>query len=78
MNGIRFRLQRRPIGWAPTDEEIAEHGLDLQVVAELRADAENPQPKPELPTGRRIERAELAPLEADDQTPEQLSLPSFC
>ncbi|MER6559750.1 hypothetical protein ABT300_18850 [Streptomyces sp. NPDC001027] len=78
VNGIRSAFQRRPVGWVPTGEEIAEHGLDPEVVAELRADAENPKPKPDLPTGRRVERAELPPLEADAQTPEQLSLPSFC
>ncbi|MER6632234.1 hypothetical protein ABT301_29140 [Streptomyces sp. NPDC000987] len=74
VNGIRFRFSRRPAGWVPTAEEIAEHGLDPEVVAELREDAERPQPKPELPRGKAPEREELPPLEADDQTPEQLSL----
>jgi hypothetical protein len=30
---------KRPRGWAPTDEDVAAHGLDPEVVAELRAEA---------------------------------------
>ncbi|MGW4731798.1 hypothetical protein ACWEQC_21990 [Streptomyces shenzhenensis] len=74
VNGVRFRLQRRPAGWVPTAEEIEEHRLDPELVAELRADAENPQPKPELPSTRVAPREELPPLEADGETPEQLGL----
>ncbi|KUN32504.1 hypothetical protein AQJ11_02970 [Streptomyces corchorusii] len=77
VNGVRNRFQRRPVGWVPTDAEIAEYRLAPDVVAELRADAENPKPKPELPSPRRSAGAELPPLEADDQTPEQTSLPIF-
>jgi hypothetical protein len=71
---IVYRLQRRPAGWVPTEEEIERHGLDAEVVAELRADAENPQPRPVLPDLKQRPMAELPPLEADDQTPEQLDL----
>lgn len=74
VNGVRFKLQRRPAGWLPTEEEIAEHCLDPALVAELRADVENPQPKPELPSVRCAPREELPPLEADARTPEQLDL----
>ncbi|MGW4007924.1 hypothetical protein [Streptomyces sp. NPDC004763] len=74
VHGIRFRFSRRTAGWVPIAEEIAEHQLDDEVVALLREDAENPQPKPELPSRRAPEREELPPLEADDQTPEQLDL----
>lgn len=74
VQGIVYRLQRRPAGWVPTEEEIEAHGLDAEVVAELRADAENPQPRPVLPDLKQRPMAELPPLEADDQTPEQLDL----
>ncbi|MFF3654932.1 DUF3560 domain-containing protein [Streptomyces olivochromogenes] len=74
VHDIVYRLQRRPAGWVPTDEEIERHGLDAEVVAELRADAENPQPRPVLPDLKQRPMAELPPLEADDQTPEQLDL----
>ncbi|WP_406178048.1 hypothetical protein [Streptomyces canus] len=74
VNGIRFRLQRRPADWLPTEEEIAEHFLDPEVVAELRAEVANPRPKPELPSVRSAPPEELPPLEADARTPEQLDL----
>lgn len=74
MNGIAYRTRRRPTGWVPTEEEIAEHGLDAEVVAELRADAENPAPKPVLPNLNQRPTEELPPLAADDQTPTQLDL----
>lgn len=74
VNDIAYRLQRRPAGWVPTEEEIAEHRLDPEVVAELREDAENPQPKPELPDLNQRPMEELPPMAADDQTPEQLGL----
>ncbi|MEU5497936.1 DUF3560 domain-containing protein [Streptomyces griseofuscus] len=74
VHGIVFRLQRRPAGWVPSDEEIETHDLDAAVVAELREDAENPQPRPVLPDLKQKPMAELPPLEADDQTPEQLDL----
>ncbi|MFB0617261.1 hypothetical protein [Streptomyces sp. AGS-58] len=74
VHGIRFKFTRRTAGWVPTAEEIAQHGLDDEVVALLREDAKNPQPKPELPSGKDPEREELPPLEPDDQTPEQLGL----
>ncbi|MDQ0762030.1 hypothetical protein [Streptomyces canus] len=74
MNGVRFKLQRRPADWLPTEEEIAAHFLDPELVAELRADVENPQPKPELPSVRSAPPEELPPLEADLRTPEQLDL----
>ncbi|MCX4458545.1 DUF3560 domain-containing protein [Streptomyces sp. NBC_01728] len=74
VHDIVYRLQRRSAGWVPTEEEIERHGLDPEVVAELRADAENPQPRPVLPDRKQKPMAELPPLEADDQTPEQLDL----
>ncbi|WP_381792929.1 DUF3560 domain-containing protein [Streptomyces niveus] len=74
VNGIAYRTRRRPTGWVPTEEEIAEHGLDAEVVAELRADAENPAPKPVLPNLNQRPTEELPPLAADDQTPTQLDL----
>ncbi|MFI2434685.1 DUF3560 domain-containing protein [Streptomyces sp. NPDC018693] len=74
VHDITFRLQRLPAGWVPTEEEIEAHRLDPNVVAELRAEAENPEPKPELPSTRVQLTPELPPLEADDQTPEQLDL----
>ncbi|MCX4609441.1 DUF3560 domain-containing protein [Streptomyces mirabilis] len=74
VQGIVYRLQRRPAGWVPTEEEIETHGLDAEVVAELRADAENPQPRPVLPDLKQRPMADLPPLEADNQTPEQLDL----
>ncbi|MFF7602519.1 hypothetical protein [Streptomyces mirabilis] len=74
MQGIVYRLQRRPAGWVPTEEEIEAYGLDAEVVAELREDAVNPQPRPVLPDLKQRPMAELPPLDADDQTPEQLDL----
>jgi hypothetical protein len=74
VQGIVFRLQRRPVGWVPTPEEIEQHGLDADVVAELRADAESPQPRPVLPDLKQKPMPELPPLEADGGTPEQLDL----
>ncbi|MGC5410457.1 hypothetical protein ACPXCX_43095, partial [Streptomyces sp. DT225] len=63
VNGITHRLGRnRPAAWVPTDEEIEQHRLDPDVVAELRADAECPQPRPELPTGRAALMPDLPPL----------------
>ncbi|MFI0827246.1 hypothetical protein ACH4Q7_22635 [Streptomyces roseolus] len=50
VQGIRHRLGRMaPAGWVPTGEEIAEHRLDPDVVAELRAAAVRPTPRPQLP-----------------------------
>lgn len=74
VHDIVYRLQRRPAGWVPTEEEIEAHGLDAEVVAELRADAVNPQPRPVLPDLKQRPMPDLPPLEADDQTPEQLDL----
>ncbi|MGW6391176.1 DUF3560 domain-containing protein [Streptomyces sp. NPDC055103] len=74
VNGIAYRIHKRPAGWMPTEEEIAEHRLDPEVVAELRADAENPEPKPVLPDLKQRPMEELPPMAADDQTPEQLDL----
>jgi hypothetical protein len=74
VNGIAYRTRRRPAGWVPTEEEIAEHGLDAEVVAELRADAEAPEPKPVLPKLNQRPMPDLPPMAADDQTPAQLDL----
>ncbi|MEU1853925.1 DUF3560 domain-containing protein [Streptomyces sp. NPDC019990] len=74
VHNIRFRLQRLPAGWVPTEEEIEQHRLDPDVVAELRAEAENPQPRPKLPSTRAVPLPELPPMAADEETPEQLDL----
>ncbi|WP_228980183.1 DUF3560 domain-containing protein [Streptomyces sp. DH12] len=74
VNDIAYRIHRRPAGWVPTEEEIAEHRLDPAVVAELRADAENPEPKPVLPDLNQGSMEELPQMAADGQTPEQLDL----
>ncbi|MFF2940213.1 DUF3560 domain-containing protein [Streptomyces niveus] len=74
VHGIAYRLQRRPAGWVPTHQEIAEHRLDADVVAELRADAEAPESKPVLPKLNQRPTPDLPPMAADDQTPEQLDL----
>ncbi|WP_086859782.1 hypothetical protein [Streptomyces milbemycinicus] len=76
VNGLRYAyLLRLPQGWVPTEEQIAEYCLDPGVVAELRANAEAPEPKPELPPMRFYrEREEPLPLEADTEAPEQLDL----
>ncbi|PSK57951.1 hypothetical protein B0E38_01796 [Streptomyces sp. 111WW2] len=42
VEGIRNPCSKRPAGWAPTDEQAAEHGLSPDVVAELRAEAARP------------------------------------
>lgn len=39
VEGIRNPLSKRPTGWVPTDEQVAEHGLPADVVAELQAEA---------------------------------------
>ncbi|MGY3199756.1 DUF3560 domain-containing protein [Streptomyces sp. TE5632] len=74
VHDVHYRLQRRPAGWVPTEEEIERHRLDPEVVAELRADAASPQPKPVLPDLRQRPLEELPPLAADEKTPEQLGL----
>ncbi|MEU2264984.1 hypothetical protein ABZ568_00720 [Streptomyces olindensis] len=76
VNGLTYGyLLRLPQRWVPTDEQIAEYVLDPGVVAELRAHAEAPEPKPELPsTGFSRKGEEPSPLEADRAAPEQLDL----
>ncbi|MFF5668838.1 hypothetical protein ACFY8S_01660 [Streptomyces hygroscopicus] len=76
VNGLRYpHLLRLPQGWVPTGEQIAEYCLDPGVVAELRANAEAPEPKPELPPMRFYrERKEPLPVETDTEAPEQLDL----
>ncbi|WP_434593331.1 hypothetical protein [Streptomyces sp. A5-4] len=72
---ITYRLGRpRPRGWVPTPEEIAEHRLDPDAVAELRAEASHPAPKPELPKTSRVRPLELPPLPAAPDEAEQLDL----
>ncbi|MFF4205541.1 hypothetical protein ACFYZ8_33385 [Streptomyces sp. NPDC001668] len=39
VEGVRYTWRKRPRGWVPTDEQVRLHGLDLEVVAELRAEA---------------------------------------
>lgn len=75
VNGAEHRLGRRvPAGWVPTAEEIAEHHLDPDVVAELRAEAARPTPKPGLPKSSPLRPLELPPLPAVPDETEQLSL----
>ncbi|MFD5788613.1 hypothetical protein ACFWH1_18570 [Streptomyces sp. NPDC127037] len=63
VNGITYRIGRkRPAGWVPTDEEVEQHCLNPDIVAELRAEAARPQPRPELPTGRAALMPDLPPL----------------
>ena len=71
---IRNPYQRRPAGWVATDEEAAAHRLDPAVVAELRADAADPQPRPTLPDNPSYQPDELPPLEAVAPDSEQLGL----
>ncbi|MEU1815182.1 hypothetical protein ABZ543_08285 [Streptomyces roseifaciens] len=75
VQGITHRLGRqRPVGWAPTDEEAAQHYLAPALVAELRADAAHPQPRPERPAIRPERTQELPPLPPAPYEAEQLSL----
>ncbi|MEV5007309.1 hypothetical protein [Streptomyces sp. NPDC055692] len=75
VQGITYRLGRHaPAGWVPTAEEIAEHRLDPEVVAELRAEAARPTPRPELPKAAPLRPVELPPLPAAPDEAEQLSL----
>ncbi|MFE7214578.1 hypothetical protein ACFU93_32480 [Streptomyces sp. NPDC057611] len=75
VQGITYRLGRNvPAGWVPTAEEVAEHRLDAEVVAELRAEAARPTPRPELPKAPPLRPVELPPLPAAPDETEQLSL----
>ncbi|WP_206308744.1 hypothetical protein [Streptomyces sp. A1136] len=72
---ITHRLGRsRPIGWIPTDEEIETHRIDPGLVAELRAEAGRPTPKPQLPTTPALPPRELPPLTVAPDDVEQLDL----
>ncbi|CAL9535885.1 hypothetical protein [Streptomyces sp. enrichment culture] len=72
---LTYRLgQSVPAGWVPTDDEIAEHGLDPAVVAELRAEAAHPTPKPKLPASGPVRPLDLSPLPPVPDETEQLSL----
>lgn len=73
VQGITHRLGRRvPAGWVPTAEEIERHRLDPDVVADLRAEAARPTPKPEIPAGTRARPLDLPPLPAVPDEMEQL------
>ncbi|MBA0053467.1 hypothetical protein E0L36_22085 [Streptomyces sp. AJS327] len=75
VQGITHRLgRRRPPGWVPTAEEIARHHLDPELVDELRADAESPQERPEVPRTPALRTPELPPLPAAPDAVEQLDL----
>ncbi|MGW2951551.1 hypothetical protein [Streptomyces eurythermus] len=75
VQGFTHRLGRKPpAGWVPTDEEIAQHRLNPQVVDDLRAEAAHPTPKPELPKSGPVRLVRHAPLPALDAATEQLSL----
>lgn len=72
---IAHRLGRsRPVGWVPTDEEIETHRIDPGLVAELRAEAGRPTPKPQLPTTPALPPRELPPLTVAPDDVEQLDL----
>ncbi|MEC3995191.1 hypothetical protein VSR01_17280 [Actinacidiphila sp. DG2A-62] len=75
VQGITHRLGRsRPAGWVPTDEEIAEHGIAADLVAELRAEAERPTSRPELPNTPRPLPAPMPELTTAPDDAEQLDL----
>ncbi|MFF2612333.1 hypothetical protein [Kitasatospora sp. NPDC058046] len=74
VEGIRNPVAPRPAGWVPTDDEAARHGIASSVLAELREDAADPQPKPTLPSTRAEIRPERAPLPAVPGGPTQLGL----
>ncbi|MFF6801092.1 hypothetical protein [Streptomyces sp. NPDC012616] len=67
-------LHKRPAGWVPTEQEVAEHQLAPEVVADLRAEAVSPQPQPELPRLSFGRGEGPPPLKADAEAPEQLDL----
>jgi hypothetical protein len=72
VQGITHRLGRsRPAGWVPTDEEIAEHGIAADLVDELRAAAEGPTSRPELPKPSRLSPA-LTPMPALTTAPDDV------
>ncbi|WTW95432.1 hypothetical protein OG216_19515 [Streptomycetaceae bacterium NBC_01309] len=74
VQGITHRLgRRRPVGWMPTPEEIAEYNLDPAAVDELRAEAGCAVPKPELPRMSPLRPLDLPPLPAAPSD-EQLGL----
>ncbi|NGO67870.1 hypothetical protein [Streptomyces boncukensis] len=75
VQGITYRLgRRRPRGWVPTAEEIAKHFIAQELVDELRADAESPQERPEVPHTPALRSRELPPLPAAPDAAEQLDL----
>ncbi|MFF5968216.1 hypothetical protein ACFY64_31735 [Streptomyces collinus] len=75
VQGFTHRLGRTPpAGWVPTDEEIAEHFLDPQVVDDLRAEAARPTPKPQLPKSGPARLIKPDPLPLLPDATEQLSL----
>ncbi|MEV5677021.1 hypothetical protein [Streptomyces sp. NPDC052179] len=74
VNGIRNPLSRRPAGWVPTSDEIAEHGIHPDLVAELRADIEHPTPRPDIPATTAAPPQRLPPLPAAPLDIEQLDL----
>ncbi|MFC5072872.1 hypothetical protein ACFPN0_15070 [Kitasatospora cinereorecta] len=72
---ITHRLGRsRPVGWVPTDEEIEQHRIAPGLVAELRAEAGHPTPKPELPKTPMPRPSALPPLTVAPDDVEQLDL----
>ncbi|MFI9026340.1 hypothetical protein [Streptomyces sp. NPDC053560] len=75
VQGITHRLGRkRPTDWVPTEEEIAEHRIAPELVAELYAAVGRPAPRPELPKTSTSRPMEVRPLEAVPDEQEQLSL----
>lgn len=74
VNRILNPSSKRPTGWVPTDDEIAEHRIAPDIVAELRADAGHPIPKPDIPATTTAPPQALPPLPAAPLDVEQLDL----
>ncbi|MFZ3595080.1 hypothetical protein [Streptomyces sp. BH104] len=75
VQGITHRLgRRRPLGWVPTEQEIAEHRIEPELVGELRAAAGKLVPRPELPKTSKPRPACLPPIKAAPYEQEQLGL----
>lgn len=75
VQGITYRLGRkRPADWVPTAAEVAEYHLDPALVAELAADVQSPQTRPDVPRLGPARLLDLPPLPAAPDEVEQLGL----
>lgn len=75
VQGITHRLcRKRPVDWVPTEQEIAEHRIAPELVAELYAAVGRPAPRPELPKTSASRPTEVRPMEPAPTAQEQLSL----